>query len=250
MGRSRQLEEFFNFSRAVEPRRVGLPVIDPNMIPKSADIGRARSVWPIADVKPNPGPPFTGSPKYASGGVVSAKPYLGVVGDKPYLRGMDPVSAERRAQVHRSTADTTVWEFSPESGERLKGEGISFTADARAARREVPATYKPESTSYGHGGMIPDPEPKNDMLHMVEERSGMKWAQEFCKLNPASDEGVMLAWFCSAIEAGAADERKRIEKQAVDKKARDGVREILLRELRSTEQIGGFFVVRRRRVGC
>jgi hypothetical protein len=77
--------------------------------------------------------------------------------------------------------------------------------------------------SYGHCGMLPidDPKEKADsMLHMVGERSAVKWAEEFCKRNPASDFGMMIAWFANAIEAGATDELKRSEKRLKEESKR------------------------------
>lgn len=40
---------------------------------------------------------------------------------------------------------------------------------------------------------------KDDTLHTTDARV---WAREFCRLNTASDEGMMLGWFANAIETG------------------------------------------------
>ena len=39
-----------------------------------------------------------------------------------------------------------------------------------------------------------------------------KWAKEFYARFPFVDEGVMLAWFANAIEAGRDADRKRVGK--------------------------------------
>ncbi len=51
-----------------------------------------------------------------------------------------------------------------------------------------------------------DPSPPNyaemqagDMLMAVAD-DGAKWAEAFCQINPGSDWGLMLGWFCNAIE--------------------------------------------------
>ncbi len=43
---------------------------------------------------------------------------------------------------------------------------------------------------------------KQTPLH--ESTDGYRWASEFCAANIAIDMGLMLAWFCNAIEAGRA----------------------------------------------
>ena len=41
----------------------------------------------------------------------------------------------------------------------------------------------------------------SDLL-LIMGTDGSKWAKEFTKKFPDVDEGLMLGWFCNAIEAG------------------------------------------------
>lgn len=51
------------------------------------------------------------------------------------------------------------------------------------------------------------------MLHGTMD--AQVWATEFCRLNNASDKGMMLGWFANAIMAGFDEASRRAEEKAV-----------------------------------
>lgn len=54
-----------------------------------------------------------------------------------------------------------------------------------------------------HDAIIGDSESVQENLSFLcSTFDAQVWAKEFCKLNSASDEGVMLAWFANALMAG------------------------------------------------
>lgn len=53
---------------------------------------------------------------------------------------------------------------------------------------------------------------------LLQTTDAAKWAAEFKKLNCASDEGTMLAWFAGAIMTGMDHADRRAEKRATDMK--------------------------------
>lgn len=54
----------------------------------------------------------------------------------------------------------------------------------------------------------------SELNYLLSDMDAMKWADEFVKLNPAMDHGLMLTWFACAIMTGYDEANRRRDREA------------------------------------